>query len=76
MAIHHKNENKLDDRLENLELVSKREHLAGHLPAFQGKTIAALVSARRAKRWSTKSATKRTGRHPAGCTCEVHRRST
>lgn len=75
MGIHHKNEDKLDDRLENLELVSKAEHLAEHRDAFQDKCIDALVTARRTKRWSTKSTTKRTGRHPANCTCELHAKS-
>jgi hypothetical protein len=72
MGIHHRDEDKLNDELSNLELVTKRDHLAEHRPAFRDKSIAALVRARKSMRWSTKSTTKRTGRHPAGCTCEKH----
>lgn len=64
MGIHHIDRNKLNDSIDNLELVSKSEHLAIHRPDFQDKSIVALVNARRTKRWSTKSKTKLTGRPP------------
>lgn len=64
MGIHHRDDNKLNDAIDNLELVSKARHLEIHRPEFQAKCIATLVSARKERRWSTKSATKRTGRPP------------
>ena len=64
MAIHHRDGNTLNDSIENLQLVSKSEHLAIHRPEFQGRAIDGLINARRERRWSTKSATKRTGRPP------------
>jgi hypothetical protein len=73
MAIHHVNGDKLDDRLENLELVSKSAHIAAHRQEFDAERIAKSTKARREQRWSTKSDTKRTGRHPKGCQCPIHR---
>ena len=35
--IHHTNGNHLDNRIENLEIVSKSKHMAGHKPVFQRK---------------------------------------
>lgn len=65
MAIHHKDRNKLNDRIENLELMSKAKHLEEHRMEFAEKTISGLVSARKKIRWSTKSDTKRTGHPPS-----------
>jgi hypothetical protein len=64
MGIHHKDRNKLNDDLGNLELVSKAEHIDEHRDEYRDKTTAALVAARKERRWSTKSDTKRTGRPP------------
>lgn len=64
MGIHHKDEDTLNDTIVNLELVSKRDHLAIHRPAFHDRAINGFVRARRLLRWSTKSLTKRTGRPP------------
>lgn len=75
-GVHHRDEDKLNDILDNLELLSKADHLAIHRIAFQEQCIAALARARKTKHWSTKSATKRTGRHPNGCDCPLHRNST
>jgi HNH endonuclease len=63
LGIHHKDENTLHDAIDNLELVSKKDHLALHRPAFQHKVIQSLIEARRRLRWSTKSQTKQVG-HP------------
>jgi hypothetical protein len=72
-GIHHKDENKLNDVIENLELVSKSKHLEIHRPSFADKCVAALVNARKSKKWTTKSKTKITGRHPKDCQCPLHR---
>jgi hypothetical protein len=72
MGLHHRDGDKLNDVIENLELVSKSEHLAIHRPEHHGRAIAGLVAARKARRWSTKSTAKRTGRHPKDCTCPIH----
>jgi len=72
MGIHHKDGNKLNDNIENLELVSKAKHLEIHRPEFLGKIIKHLIELRKKKRWSTKSSTKRVGRHPKNCTCPIH----
>ena len=65
MGIHHRDGDKLNDSIENLEMVSKAEHLAIHRHEHDHKaSMAALTAARRERRWSTKSATKRTGRPP------------
>lgn len=64
-AIHHRDRNKLNDALSNLELLSVARHLAEHRDEFRAKSIAALVRARKKLRWSTKSTAKRTGRPPA-----------
>lgn len=75
-GVHHRDENKLNDALDNLELLSKADHLAVHRIAFQDQCVAALLQARATKRWTTKSATKRTGRHPKDCDCPLHRGAT
>lgn len=72
MGIHHKDENKLNDDLSNLELTSKAQHLAIHMPEYRERVIDAFVQARKERRWSTRSSTKRTGRHPANCVCPLH----
>lgn len=74
MGIHHKDENKLNDKLNNLELVNKAMHLSLHRKSFQDKCVAALARARKKRKWSTKSKTKITGRHPNNCQCPLHRR--
>jgi len=61
-VVHHRDENTLNDDAANLELLSKAKHLATHRPEFADRAVAGLVRARRERRWSTKSATKRTGR--------------
>lgn len=73
-GVHHKDEDTLNDDLQNLEKVTQAEHLDRHRAAYRPKIVANLVKARRQRRWSTRSATKRTGRHPAGCACAVHQR--
>jgi hypothetical protein len=73
MGIHHRDEDTLNDDINNLEAVSKAEHLAIHRPAFKDRAIASFIRARRERRWSTKSATKRVGRHPKNCDCPLHR---
>lgn len=72
MSVHHEDGNRLNDAIENLLLVSKADHLAIHRPEFKDKAIASFVEARRTQKWSTKSDTKRTGRHPRNCTCPIH----
>lgn len=72
MGIHHKDENPLNDELDNLELVTKKEHLLRHIDAYHKTSVPKLVAARRDRRWSTKSKTKRVGRHPRGCDCPLH----
>lgn len=72
MIVHHKDGNKLNDDLSNLELVTRSQHLAIHRAEFQHKCVAALARARRTRTWSTKSKTKRVGRHPNGCQCPLH----
>lgn len=64
MAIHHRNGDKLNDDLSNLELVTVSEHLERHRDEYKPQIVAALAKARKERRWSTKSATKRTGRPP------------
>jgi hypothetical protein len=63
-GVHHEDENTLNDDIDNLQAVTKGQHLAIHRPASNSKRIARFVAARRARRWSTKSKTKRTGRPP------------
>jgi len=70
-GIHHRDRNKLNDALGNLELVSKAEHLEEHRGEFNTR-IATLIDERRRRRWSTKSSIKRTGRHPRACECPLH----
>jgi hypothetical protein len=72
MGVHHKDGDKLNDALDNLSLVSKAEHLDIHRREFKEKASAGFVAARRRLRWSTRSATKRTGRHPKDCDCPLH----
>ena len=64
-VVHHKDENKLNDALGNLEMLTKGQHLAEHRAAHRAKAIEGFTVTRRNRRWSTKSATKRTGRPPA-----------
>lgn len=63
MCIHHKDGNKRNDAIENLELVSKAEHLDLHRDEYKERIVAGLIRLRKERRWSTKSRTKRTG-HP------------
>lgn len=72
MGVHHKDRDKLNDDIDNLELVSKAEHLEEHRPDFDDLRIENSTTARRAIRWSTASSTKRTGRHPKNCKCPIH----
>lgn len=69
MAIHHCDGNKLNDSIENLELVSKAEHIDKHREEYQERAVTGWITKRRETRWSTKSKTKRTGR-PANWTEE------
>lgn len=69
MAIHHRDGDKLNDSIENLELVSKAEHIDKHRLEYQERSVTAWAAKRREMRWSTKSKTKRTGR-PADWTEE------
>lgn len=70
-GIHHKDGNKLNDDISNLDLVSKAEHLLLHRREFHSKAVASFIAARRTLRWSTKSATKRTGRPPRWSDAEL-----
>lgn len=63
-VVHHKDGDKLNDALDNLEALTKASHLAEHVEVYRDDLVANLVAARRERRWSTKSATKRTGRPP------------
>src|SRR5262245_34587130 len=45
MGIHHKDRNRLNDDISNLELVSKGEHINEHRPEFEAKRIAAVKTA-------------------------------
>jgi hypothetical protein len=71
-GIHHIDKNTLNDNVENLELVSKQEHLSIHIPECRAKAIANFTKARRRIKWSTKSIDKITGRHPNNCKCPLH----
>jgi hypothetical protein len=72
-GVHHKDRDKLNDDLCNLELKSKAAHLDEHRPEFADKCVVALLRARREKLWSTRSKTgKIVGRHPANCNCPLH----
>ena len=55
MGIHHKDGNKLNDRLDNFELVNKAEHLDKHRAEYIPKYLPKLHEQRRAKRWSTRA---------------------
>lgn len=72
MGIHHKDRDKLNDDIDNLELISKADHLQEHRREFAARSTAGRTEARRKRRWSTKSKTKRTGRHPKNCDCPIH----
>jgi hypothetical protein len=62
MVIHHINHDSLDDRIENLQLLSKAAHLAAHIDDYRPEILAKLHALRRERRWSTKSVTKQNGR--------------
>jgi hypothetical protein len=73
-GVHHIDENSLNDTIDNLQLVSKSEHLVIHRDGFNNeKRIRNSTDTRRKRRWSTKSKTKITGRHPALCDCPLHK---
>ncbi len=55
MGVHHKDGDRANDALDNLELVSKAGHLATHRPEFQKRALAGFIAARRRLRWSTKA---------------------
>jgi hypothetical protein len=63
-VVHHKDENTLNDAIDNLELLTKAAHLDEHRGMYLGTTVPKLIEARRSRRWSTKSETKRTGAPP------------
>jgi hypothetical protein len=46
-VVHHENRDTLDDRPENLSLVSRAEHLAEHRPEFESRRALAAAAARR-----------------------------
>jgi hypothetical protein len=58
MCVHHKDGDRGNDDIDNLQVVSKAEHLEIHRPEFQERAIAGMVATRRRLRWSTK---------PRGC---------
>jgi hypothetical protein len=62
MGIHHRDGDKLNDTIENLQLVTKSEHLSIHRGEYKDRRTEAFTQARRELRWSTRSETKRTGR--------------
>ena len=37
MLIHHKNRNKMDDKIENLQIMTRKEHLSEHRDEIYGK---------------------------------------
>lgn len=65
MGVHHKDRDKLNDDIDNLELVSKSEHIDLHRDEYKQRIVEGLVRLRRERKWSTKSATKRTGHPPS-----------
>lgn len=72
-VVHHKDENTLNDTIDNLELLTKAQHLAEHVDDYRERSIASWIKKRRALRWSTRSKTgKRVGRHPRLCACPIH----
>ena len=73
-CVHHIDGNTLNDCASNLSLVSRAEHLALHRAEHTvDRTISSSV-ARASRFWSTKSNLgKRTGRHPNGCMCDLHK---
>lgn len=75
-GIHHVDGNPLNDTIENLRVVSMAEHLKIHRPEFAEKAVKSSSATRRLKRWSTKSSTKITGRHPNNCQCPLHKQAT
>lgn len=62
LVVHHRDGNKLNDALDNLELMDKAAHLALHYPEYKDRIVSGLVKLRRERRWSTRSTTKHTGR--------------
>lgn len=64
-VIHHKDEDTLNDALSNLEMLTKAAHLDEHRAEYLPTTVPKLIAARRERRWSTKSTTKRTGAPPS-----------
>lgn len=46
MVLHHVSRDKLDDRLENLELITRGEHLREHRPEFEERRARAAAAAR------------------------------
>jgi hypothetical protein len=73
MGVHHKDRDKLNDTINNLELLSKAEHLREHYPEYKERIVAKLTTIRRKRRWSTKSKTKRTGRPPTWTETQMKR---
>jgi hypothetical protein len=71
-VVHHRDEDKLNDVIDNLVALTKGAHLNEHRAGHNTKRVASSSATRRARRWSTKSTTKRTGRHPNGCDCGAH----
>lgn len=48
--VHHKNEDKLDNRIENLEVLTHKDHLTGHLSEYVDEEIASFIRAGRTSR--------------------------
>jgi hypothetical protein len=73
-VLHHKDRNKLNDAVCNLEPKSRAEHIAEHRSEFSKAGITALIKARKSRRWSTKTKVpgRITGRHKKNCKCPIH----
>jgi len=73
-VIHHRDEDKLNDAIGNLELVTRARHLELHRAEFEERRIQASIETHRELPWSTKSQRGLiTGRHPANCDCSIHK---
>jgi hypothetical protein len=66
MGVHHKDRDKLNDCPENLELMSKADHIAEHRHEWVAKQKVAVSRATKGRTWSTKTKdpNKRDGRRP------------
>jgi hypothetical protein len=54
--------------------MNKAQHVNEHRGEFEARRIAAVIKAVKGHKWTTRSATKRVGRHPNNCNCPLHRK--